>query len=282
MRPAIKRKKELVAALVKDLEGVKAVAVVSLEGLPTDQLQSIRRDLSLDLRVMSRNVMKRALESVGKGFEKLVDHLKGSCALLLLSDKGVFKLAIKFSGLRRPAFVKGGMIAEKDIVLEEGPTALMPGEVLTDLTELGVKVSPKGGKITILEPAVIVKAGEKVSSKVAELLYDMGLKPVTTGLAIIAGFEDKTVFSSDDLSFNAHDFISLLGQAHSGAFNLAVEAGVVNEFTVELLLLRGLIHARNLAREAGILTSDNVGEVMLTAKVKALALANTINWEVKE
>jgi len=281
MRKAIELKQQQIKELIDELSGAKIVAIVSLEGIPTNQLNRIRKELGLNLKVATKNVFKRALEKFGKGFEKLVGHFKGSCGLLLLDDSA-FRLSIRLAGLREPAFVKPGMVAEADIIIGEGPTALMPGEGMTALTDLGVKVSPKGGKVTVLEPATLVKAGEVVSKKVAELLYDLGVKPVTTGLSIVAAFEDKSVFTHDQLSVNVQEILNNLGGAHVGALNVAYEAGVVNQFTVELLLIKGASCARNLAREAGILTKDNVDEFIFTANAKALVLASTIKWEVPE
>lgn len=280
MREAIKQKRKIVEVLAGDLSEAGKVAVVSLHRLPAKQLKSLREDEGLDLRVNSKNILERALKKADKGLEELIDHLKGSCALLLTSED-LFKLSIKLSRKREPAFAKPGMKVKKEVVLEEGPTQFMPGELMTELTELGVKVSPKGGKITIMEPSAIVKAGETVSRSTADLLFRLGVKPVTTGLDLIAAYDNGSIFKGEDLDVDVEELMNNLLNAHARALNLAYNANLVNEFTIKLLLRKAFAQASNLAREAGFITSSNVSELLATADAKAKALASTIKWEVK-
>lgn len=280
MRPSIKVKAEQVNELAGELSEASNVAVLSLHGLPTSQLSRIRQSMGLNLRINANNILSRALKKADKGLEQLIEHLEGSCGLLLL-DEDVFKLSIKLSEKREPAFIKPGMMVSEDIVLEKGPTPFMPGEIMTELTDLGVSVSPKGGKVAVMEDSVIVKAGEEVSEKVAELLRELNIKPVSTGFELIAAFQDGEVFTHDELVINVDEFLSDLSSAHARAVNLAFNINLVTEFTINSLLLKGLFHARNLAREAGVITSDNVVDFMLTARAKANALVSSINWEVK-
>ncbi len=282
MRSSIKVKVAQVESLVKDLSSVVNVAVVSLNGVSASQLKMIKNSLNdSKIIVKSKNILRRSLIKAGKGLEKLVPHLKGSCGLLL-SSNDIFRVSVKLSKLRTPAFIKAGVTATNDVLLDEGPTPFMPGELMTQLTDLGVKVSPKGGKITILEPAVIVKAGEVVSAIVADLLFKLNVKPVNVGLDLIAALDDGKLFTGDELIVDVDSIINDLLSAHSGAVNLSFNAGIVNEFTIKQLLSKAFNQARNLMIEAGIITNDNISDLMLTAKTKALVLASTINLEVKE
>lgn len=280
MRESIKQKKKQVEELAAELARAERVALVSLNRLPARQLRSLREDDGLDLRIGSKNIVERALEKADKGLEKLIDYFKGSCALLF-PKKDVFKLSIELSRRREPAFAKRGMTVKKDVVLEEGPTQFMPGELMTELTEMGVKVSPKGGKITIMEPSVIVKSGEEVSKQVAELLFKLGVKPVTTGLELVVAYDNGSIFTSEELSIDVEEFMNDLLNAHAGALNLAYNTNVVNSLTIELLLRKAFSQASNLAREAGFLTKSNVNEVLAMANARAGALVKQIKWEVK-
>ncbi|MBD3311842.1 50S ribosomal protein L10 [archaeon] len=280
MRESINQKKKLVVELAAELSKAERVALVSLNRLPARQLKSLREDEGLDLRISSKNIVKRALEKADKGLEKLIDYFKGSCALLF-PKKDVFKLSIELSKKREPAFAKRGMTVKKDVVLDEGPTQFMPGELMTELTEMGVKVSPKGGKITIMEPSIIVKRGEQVSKQVADLLFKLGVKPVTTGLELVAAYDNGSIFTSKELDIDVEEFMNNLLNAHAGALNLAYNTNMVNKLTIKLLLRRAFSQASNLAREAGFLTKSNVNEVLAMANARAGALVKQIKWEVK-
>ncbi len=277
MRKLINSKQLLVDELINALKKVNSVAVVSLERLPAKQLRIIRESLpDLNLWIRPKNILRRAL--LKSDFKDLVDYLKGSCALILGSD--LFKLSVKLSNLRTNVFVKPGITVNEDVVLEEGPTALMPGEELTILSSLGVKVNPKGGKINILEPAVILHSGDVVTPVIADLLFKLGVKPLSVGLDLIAGIIDGELFTAEQLIVNVDEWINLLSNAFINARNLSINAGIINKYSIESLLLKSFNNARSLAREIGFITSDNVSEVIFTARAKALALANKIKWEV--
>jgi len=281
MSRVIDSKSVAVKELVSELKSFKTVCVASLENVPTKQLSIVRGMLSgLKILVKPKNVVKRALNEADKGLESLAGHLKGTCALLLSNDNP-FSISIKLSKLKLPAYIKAGSVAVDNIVVEPGPTPFMPGPMMTELTNLGIKVNPKGGKLSITEPATLVKAGAVVPRNAASVLFKLGVKPINVGLGLVAAFEDGVVFSESELHVDVGLTMSNLLAAQSNAVNLAYDRGIVNSFTINLLLSKAFSQAGNLGREAGVITNDNVGEVMLTARAKALALAGEINWEVK-
>ncbi|HLE05977.1 MAG TPA: 50S ribosomal protein L10 [Candidatus Nanoarchaeia archaeon] len=281
MRAQLKLKVGMVDELVTKLSKAKIICAFNLQGLPAAQLKDSRKWLKGELVIKPKNILKRALEKLGNGFKELGAQLNGSYGLLL-SNVDPFKLSIELTNKRIPAFVKEGMIAKNDITLEAGPTSLMPGPAMTDLTSLGVKVSPKGGKLTITDPATIVKAGNAITKKVSDLLFKLNIKPITTGIDLIAAIEDGVIFSGEHLIVNVEAIMNLLMTAYNGALNLSYNTGIVNKLTIELLLRKAFSEASNLAREACIIGKDNAGDLMLIAKAKALALASVINLEVRE
>src|SRR3989339_676590 len=196
MRAQLKLKVGMVDELVTKLSKAKIICAFNLQGLPAAQLKDSRKWLKGELVIKPKNILKRALEKLGNGFKELGAQLNGSYGLLL-SNVDPFKLSIELTNKRIPAFVKEGMIAKNDITLEAGPTSLMPGPAMTDLTSLGVKVSPKGGKLTITDPATIVKAGNAITKKVSDLLFKLNIKPITTGIDLIAAIEDGVIFSGE-------------------------------------------------------------------------------------
>ncbi len=281
MRAAIKKKQEKVNELIEKLSKATTIAIASLENVSASQLKKIRGEIKGEIIINSKNILQRALTKIGKGYEKLINELKGSCALLV-PEKDIFKESIKLDELSVPAFIKSGAIAQEDIIIPEGPTPFMPGELMTMLTAHGVKVSPKGGKITIMEDSTIVKKGETISDEIAFILSKLEIKPIKVKLKLLAAYDGKNLFNEKDLEVNVKEILSNLSAAHSMAVNLSFNAGIINSATINMLLSKGYNEARNLAREAGIILKDNVEEIMLNAKGKAIALANTIKWEVKE
>ena len=66
-------KREEIDALIETLKQYDSVGVVDLTGIPSQQLQDMRRDLygTAELRVSRNTLLERALEEVDSGFEQL-------------------------------------------------------------------------------------------------------------------------------------------------------------------------------------------------------------------
>src|SRR3989344_5025906 len=71
------------------LKGKDVVGVISLEGLPSPQLQEIKKKLRgrADIRVTKSVLVKHALENLGrKELKQLEEHINGSVALLVSNE----------------------------------------------------------------------------------------------------------------------------------------------------------------------------------------------------
>src|ERR1051326_805640 len=83
-----KWKKEEVAELVKLLKDSPVIGVAQVDGIPSAQMQAMRKNLRKDAHVkISKNtLLEIALKEVAKekpGAEQLVPNINGSTALLL-------------------------------------------------------------------------------------------------------------------------------------------------------------------------------------------------------
>lgn len=280
MRDAIKKKAESVSDVINKLSSAKHVGIVNLEGLPNQELKNVRHSINnLKLIIKPRNVLKRALEQIPQ-LKELINYLKGNRALFIYDDS-VFKLSIKLDKLRVPAFAKEGQIIDRDVIVEAGPTAFMPGPMMTEMAEVGIKASAKGGKLNISEPAKIVKTGDKLKKSVSDMLFKLGIKPVTLGMEIIAGIDDGKLFIGTELRFDAKKIMTELLSAYGDAQALALNANIINEATIESIIARAHSQAINLSCETEITTKETIENILLIAKFKAEALASAIKWEVK-
>ncbi|MFB6220138.1 MAG: 50S ribosomal protein L10, partial [Halolamina sp.] len=81
-------KQQEVDELVEFLNRYSAVGVVGVTGIPSRQLQSMRRELHGDAELrMSRNtLMERAVEEVDEGLEQLADEISGEIGLIGTND----------------------------------------------------------------------------------------------------------------------------------------------------------------------------------------------------
>jgi large subunit ribosomal protein L10 len=275
-------KKDNVAQFVALVKKYPIVGVVNMEGMPTRQVQIMRATLrsnNVGLHMTKKRLLKLVFKESAKdkpGLDKLADKLPGMPALIL-AHENPFKLYKQLQKSKSPAPAKAGQTAPKDIVVPAGPTGFAPGPIIGELGSIGIKSGIEGGKVAIKQDSVVVKEGQVVSAKVAGILTRLGITPMEIGLDLINVYEAGSIFGKEVLAIDEDTYISNIVQAHQMAFNLAVEAGVMNSATTEFLITKAAKQARSLAIESAILASDVVDDVVARANAQATALQKIID-----
>ncbi|HOT06469.1 MAG TPA: 50S ribosomal protein L10 [Methanotrichaceae archaeon] len=263
-----------VSELVEKIGGSRVVGVVGVRELPASDLQRIRSELrgTSQVRMVRNNIARRAIRTTGGDIEPLADYIDDQCALIF-TDVNPFALKKLLDAGKRPMPIKAGAKAPMDIVVEAGDTSFSPGPMVGKLQSAGVPASIKAGKVVISQRTVLVKEGEVVSPKLAEVLQLMEIFPRNIGLELKAAYDGRIVFPGKDL---AVDVDAILGQMTSGAAKalaFAVEIAYITPETVVPVLQRASIRARSLVAEAGIPVPGSMEIVLGKASANAAAIA---------
>ena len=235
------KKKQTVVELTKKLESGSIIGIIDLTNLPSAQFQKIKHKLRKDLNVIvaKKSLIKIAIENVKgskKGIEKLEKYLEKSMPAILLTDKDNFKIAKMLDKNKSSTAAKPGQIAPKDLKVPEGPTPFAPGPIIGELGAAGIKASIEDGKVIIKEESTIVKKGEEITQKQADMLAKFGIEPMEIGLNIAAIYQNGDIFDSDVLSIDEAEYLNRIKAAASEALNLAVFVTYPTKETVEILL----------------------------------------------
>jgi len=176
-------KKKVVNEFAKLIEQYPIVGSVNIENLPAQQLQKMRQQLrsqNIVLKMTKRRLIKLAIEkSKGKkaGIEKLEPYLSGMPAVLFTKDNP-FKLYKFLQKNKSSAPAKAGQTAINDIKVSAGPTSFAPGPIIGELGQLKIKAGIENGKVVIKQDSIVVKKGDKVTAKQAEVLTRLGIQPM--------------------------------------------------------------------------------------------------------
>lgn len=232
-----KDKREVVKELKKKLGQYKVVAVASVQNLPAKYFNKTRKALQGHAEVvMTREALiRRALDEARPELKPLQEKLEGSC-VLLLSNESPFALSKLLRKNKSKAFAKAGQLAPFDIIIPEGETNLPPGPVLTELKAVGIDARLKGPKVSVGKPSTVAKKGQPISQAVASVLIKLAVEPMEVGMKMRAAYEDGTLYGEEALSISEEEWIGKLQQAHQQALNLSVAAGILNKYSVELLI----------------------------------------------
>ncbi len=271
-------KLDTVEELKRIIKGYSSVAIVGFRGVPSSQLQSIRRNFRGEvlIKVVKNSLLERALDSLGGDYVKLKDYIEDQVAIVA-SNLNPFKLYKKLEETKTPSPLKPNQISPVDVVVEEGATNFPPGPILGDIQAAGIPAAIEKGKIVIKATTTVVKAGEVVKPEVARALQLLEIKPIKIGLETKAVFENGIVFTIDDLAIDEAKVFEDFVDAARKALNLAVNAAYVTEETAEILIMKAVMDARNLAINAVIFEKDVIGDLLSKAYSDMLALASHLS-----
>jgi large subunit ribosomal protein L10 len=231
-----KELKELISLMEKH----STVAISSIVNLPSKQLQKIRHTLrsKILLKTVKKNLALRAFEEAKKeNIKELSQYVEKNFAILF-SDSDPFEIAAILSENKFPIRAKPGQIANEDIIIEAGPTDLMPGPAISELSAVGLKTKVEGGKIAIKETKAIVNAGQPISKNAADVLMKLDIQPFSIGLDIKAAYDSKDKKTYANIKIDKEGFKNHLIGAFVSARMFAINLGYVTKETVIDIIMR--------------------------------------------
>jgi large subunit ribosomal protein L10 len=263
-----------------EVEGIKAraqsatlVGLVDMHGIPASQLQQIRRDLhDTTLLKMTRNTLiEHAFQELGGPLADVIAHISGQSALIF-TNTNPFKLYKMLEKTKTKMAAKPGEIAPENIVIPKGPTNFKPGPIVGELQQVGIPAAIEAGKVKIRETKTVVKKGETINKKMADVLTKLDVKPMDVGLALQVAFYEGSIFTPDMLAIDEKVYLDQITLAAAQAFNLSINAAIPTPQTMVPLIGRAVREARSLGVEACIFDTGVMDALIMKAYRESLAL----------
>lgn len=273
-------KREEVNELVSFIDQYESIGIVNVAGIPSRQLQSMRRDLygSAAIRMSRNTLTTRALEEVGNGYEELTTFVAGQVALVGTNDNP-FGLYKQLEASKTPAPISAGEVAPNDIVIPEGDTGVDPGPFVGELQQVGASARIMDGSIKVTEESQVLDSGEEVSSELAGVLAELGIEPKEVGLDLRGVFADGVLFEPDELELDIDAYQADIQSAAAGARNLSVNAGYPTAQTTPTLLANAAGDAKALGVSAGIEDPAVLPDLIAKADAQVQSIAANIDDE---
>jgi large subunit ribosomal protein L10 len=273
-------KRDEIEKITAFLDRYDSVGVVDITGIPSRQLQDMRRDLhgTAELRVSRNTLLERALEEVDEGREELTGYVSGQVGLIGTNDNP-FTLYQQLEASKTSAPINAGEVAPNDIVITEGDTGVDPGPFVGDLQSVGANARIDGGSIKVMEDSQVLDAGEEVSSDLANVLAELGIEPKEVGLDLLGVYGDGVLFESEDLEIDVEEYESDVATAASFARNLAINASFPTASTLPAQLGKASGDAKSLGLQAGIEDPAVMPDLIGKADGQVRALAAQIDDE---
>ena len=264
--------------LVEFISSYESVGIVGVEGIPSRQLQAMRRDLHGSAAVrMSRNTLvERALDEVNDGLEQLTAYLAGQVALIGTNDNpfGLFK---QLEASKTPAPISAGEIAPNDIVIPEGDTGVDPGPFVGELQQAGADARIQEGSIKVLSDSTVLEAGGEVDQQLAGVLGELGIEPKEVGLDLKQVYSEGVLFSPDELAIDIDEYRADIQSAAAAGRNLSINAVYPTTQTAPSLIAKATGEAKSVALSAAVESPDVVGDLLGKADGQVRALVGQID-----
>jgi len=273
-------KREEVDAVVEMIESYDSLGVVDITGIPSRQLQDMRRGLygTAELRVSRNTLLERALAEVDDGLEQLSDYVSGQVGLIGTNSNpfGLFK---ELEASKTPAPISAGEVAPNDIVIPEGDTGVDPGPFVGELQNVGANARIDGGSIKVMEDSQVLDAGEEVSTELENVLNELGIEPKEVGLDLRAVFADGVLFEPEELELDVEQYEADIKAAASAGWNLSVNAEYPTAQNASTLLQSASGDAKSLAIHAAIEDPDVMPDLVSKADAQVRSIAAQIDDE---
>jgi large subunit ribosomal protein L10 len=268
---------EDLADLIGEFE---SVGVVSIAGIPSRQLQAMRRDLrgSAELRVARNTLLVRALDETDGGVAELIEEVDGQVGLIG-ADANPFGLYRQLEASKTPAPINAGEVAPNPIVIPEGDTGIDPGPFVGELQQVGAAARIMDGSIHVTEDSTVLEEGEEVSQTLANVLGELGIEPKEVGLDLRTVYADGILFEPDELAIDIDEYRADVEAAAAAGRNLSVNAAYPTAQTAGTLLGKASTEAKSLGLEAAIASPDLADDLVSRADAQMRALAANIDDE---
>ncbi|WP_254831169.1 50S ribosomal protein L10 [Haloglomus salinum] len=273
-------KQEEVDDLVETIESYESVGVVDIAGIPSRQLQDMRRELygTAELRVSRNTLLVRALEEVDEGLEDLTEFVSGQVGLIGTNDNP-FGLYKQLEESKTPAPINAGEVAPNDIVIPEGDTGIDPGPFVGELQQVGADARIQEGSIQVMSDSTVLETGEEVSTELSNVLSELGIEPKEVGLDLRGVVSDGVMFDPEDLDIDVEEYQADIETAAARGQNLSINAGYPTARTAPSMLGKASNEARSLAIEAAIESPDVAEDLVARADSQLRSLAAVIDDE---
>ncbi len=252
----VKEEKRREVEDIKNLiKNYKVVAIADVTNLPAFNYMKIKTSLrgKVIIKYTKKRLIKIAVSELNdKELNILNENLNG-IPVLMFTNEEPFKLYQILKKNKSPASAKQGDISPKDIVIPAGATDFTPGPMIGEFGAMGIKTSVEGGKIVIKNDKLLVKAGEEINFKQAELMGKLKIQPMEIGLNLVLTYKDGEVLNKGVLDIDTEAYENNFMLASSESVSLAMVIGYICKETIELLIKKAAIESESLANKSNFM-----------------------------
>ena len=270
-----------VAELKEIISSPGVVGIIDIGGVPAKNMLDMRSSLKgiVNMTMAKKTLMRLAWEEAGRSTEELEDLFEGAAQPCIVHSDSLnaYQLFDELKKTRQGRAAKEGELAPSDIIVPAGPTEFAPGPLVGEFNAVGIPAKIDKGKIAIQKETKVVSAGEPMSADLGMMLAKLGINPIEIGLILIGAIEEGLLLPADDLDLDLDGLKDDIAVATSRAFNLACNAHWFSTATTPVLLAKASSESLAVAVEAGIVNDKTAELFVMRANARMMALASQLD-----
>lgn len=234
------------------IEKYPVFGIIDMFKLPSRQLQEIKKKIRGKgmITMTKKTILKFAIAGSSKPNIKELEPLIPQQPAIILADSDPFKFYSMVDKLKSSTFAKAGDVAASEIKVTAGPTSLLPGPAISELSKAGIPAGVEEGKIAVKKDAVVAKKGDVISGPLASALRKLNITTMEVGLKIVAIYDKGMIYKSEVLSM-VNIYPEKINEAYNNAMNLSVSIGYPTKENIGSLLSKAFRSANALKSKIG-------------------------------
>jgi len=277
----LKQKISDVEEIVQLVNQYSVLGIASLQKVRAAQLQAFKKNLEgqVYMRVLKNTLIRRAIEDCKDKPElkKLEEYLTGS-NVYLFTSLNPFKLALTLERGKVKTTAKAGDTAAFDVVIPAGNTGQPPGPIISQLNSAGLPTRIESGSVWISKDTLVVKKGEVIDERLASVLSKLGIKPVESGLAMNAAYDEGLVITREQLNIDTDETKKNVETAHAEAFALSLSIAYPTTENTAALLQIAHQEAYALSMNAAIPSKETIIDLIRKAHMEMQSLSSKVSY----
>ena len=225
----------------------KVICIVDMVKMPTKEMQLIKKALGdrALVKISKKSIVEIAMKESGKD---LVGYLPKQPALVFtkLDPFAFFK---EVNSMRFRTYAKEGYTSTEDIIVNPGPTDLLPGPAISELQKVGIIAGVEGGKIAVKKRSTILKKGQPITKEIAGVLRKLKMQVAEIKLNVNVIF-DGMIYNKETLEL-VEVYPQKLKEAFNQALNLSVAINYPTKENVKYLLMKAYQRGKALEKKVG-------------------------------
>lgn len=238
--------------LKKLIDESPVIGLIDMFKMPSKQLQEIKRSMrgKANILMIKKALLKLAIKDSNKEKSEELEKLIPLQPAIVFTQLEAFKLYSMIGKLKSPTFAKEGDVVQNEIRVSAGPTSLLPGPAISELSKAGIPAGVEEGKIAIKKSVTVAKKGDVISKELAAALRKLKIEPMEVSLNIVVIYDNGMIYQKEVLDL-VNVYPEKIKEVYNSAMNLSITICYPTKGNIKFILAKAFNSTNAITSKVG-------------------------------